>query len=266
MDRGFLFGDGVYEVIPVYAGRPFLLDRHLARLADSLAAIGIEACALDASAIVDGLLEGVDADAAVYLQVTRGAAPRRDHRFPEGGSPGVFAYLAPLSPPPGDDGGVDVVLRDDFRWGRCDIKSTSLLGNVLLRQAAEEAGAAEVLLLREGRVTEASASNVFAVIDGVVTTPPLGPELLAGVTRGLILELARGEGMAVAERPLPREALDDAEELWLTSSTRELLPVARVDGRPVGAGRPGPLWQRLRAALDRRKAAFVAGGNAVEGV
>ncbi|MQM36216.1 D-alanine aminotransferase [wastewater metagenome] len=257
MDRGYLFGDGVYEVIPAYSGRAFLLERHIARLRDSLAAIGLDAGTLAPEAVVSGLLEGAEVDCSVYLQITRGVAPHRDHRFPAQPEPGVFAYRAPMPPPvvEGTDG-VAVILREDIRWARCDIKAVSLLGNVLLRQAAEEAGAFETLLQRGGRITEASASNLFAVIGGTVVTPPLGPSLLPGVTRAFILELARGIGLPVAEQPIEVDGIAAAEEVWLTSSTREIVPVTQIDGASVGDGSPGPVWRRLREAFDRHKAAF----------
>lgn len=264
MDRGYLFGDGVYEVIPAYSGRAFLADRHLARLRRGLAAIGLDAGELAPEAVVSGLLEGAGGDCYVYLQVTRGVAPRRDHRFPRQPAPAVFAYRAPM-PPPADahTDGVAAILRDDIRWARCDIKAISLLGNVLLRQAAEDAGAFETLLRREGRITEGAASNVFAVIDGTVVTPPPGPSLLSGVTRAFVLDLAREAGVPSAERPIAADAIATADEVWLTSSTREMVPVTRIEGASVGDGRPGPVWRRLRRAFDRHKTAF-RGASAAE--
>ncbi|WP_435103928.1 aminotransferase class IV [Arhodomonas sp. AD133] len=268
LDRGFLFGDGVYEVIPAYGGRAFLLERHLLRLEKGLAAIGLEAAAReDFRGIVHGLLHGAYHDCMVYLQVTRGVAARRDHRFPDGVAPTVFAYATDLpGPPTKANSGVEAVTRDDIRWARCDVKSISLLGHVLLRQAGEDAGAQETVLVRDGEVTEASASNVFAVIDDTVVTPPPGPALLSGITRGLVLELAREAGLPVAERRVAAEELAHVQELWLTSATREILPVIRLDGRAVGDGCPGPVWQCVREAFDRRKRAFDVGARAEETV
>ncbi len=268
LDRGFLFGDGVYEVIPAYGGRAFLLERHLARLEEGFAAIGLGAAAdEDFAGIVRGLLHDACHDCMVYLQVTRGTVARRDHRFPDGATPTVFAYASDLPGAPAHaDSGVVAVTRDDIRWSRCDVKSVSLLGHVLLRQAAEDAGAQEAVLIRDGEVTEASASNVFAVVDDTVVTPPSGPALLAGITRGLVLELAREAGFPVTERRVAAEELGHARELWLTSSTREILPVTRLDGRPVGDGHPGPVWRRVREAFDRRKQALADGAYAEEAV
>ena len=257
LDRGFVFGDGVYEMIPAYGGRPFRLPQHLARLRRSLEAVRIPE-PMDAAGWTD-LLERLVAangggDQALYVQVTRGVA-RRDHAMPAGLAPTVFAMSSPLEPPsPGLlEEGVAAVTREDIRWRLCHVKSTSLLANVLLRQAALDAGAQEAILLRDGHLTEGAASNVFAVLAGAVHTPPKSEELLPGITRDLVLELAREAGLPVHEAPVSAARLEAAEEIWLSSSTRELLPVTRLDGRPVGGGRPGPLWRRVHAAYQALK-------------
>jgi D-alanine transaminase len=185
-------------------------------------------------------------DISLYLQVTRGVAPR-DHALPTDITPTVFAMCSPLKPVPEDvrNKGVAAITLDDIRWQNCHIKSISLLANVLLRQEALDQGAAESILIRDGLATEGAASNLFAVIDGVLTTPPKGPKLLPGITRDLILELAQTHGIPHAEGDISREALRTAEEVWLSSSTKEILSVTRLDGQPMGDGKPGPLYRRM---------------------
>lgn len=260
-DRGFIFGDGVYEVIPVYGGRLFRFDEHMRRLEASLAAIGLDD-PLDPARwreVLGGLLNGTG-DQWVYLQVTRGEAAR-DHRFPDTPRPTVFAYAEPLVPPAPETlaQGVGAVTLEDFRWGRCDVKAISLLANVLARQQAREAGVAEAILVRDGRVTEGAASNVFVVRDGELLTPPKGRFLLPGITRDLILELAPAAGVPAREAPITKAQLADADELWLTSSTKEILPVTRLDGRPVGDGRPGEVFRRMYEAFQAYKADYGRG-------
>lgn len=258
LDRGFLFGDGVYEVIPVYGGYAFRLQAHLNRLQRSLHETRIpEPHDREGwQAIIDGLIErfGADGDASVYLQVTRGVA-QRDHAFPAEARPTVFGMINPLHPV--DEAvleqGVAAIVREDIRWHRCDIKSISLLGNVLLRQEAVEAGAAEAILIRDGLVTEGAASNVFVVKSGEIITPPTDECLLGGITRELVLELARFHGLAVREAPVRELFLRNADEIWLTSSTKEILPVTRLDGKPVGEGVPGPVWHTMRELYVRCK-------------
>lgn len=268
LDRGFIFGDGVYEVIPAYGGRFLRLDAHLERLARSLAAVRIANPHPPAQwrAMLDELCARAGPhDQSVYLQVTRGVAPR-DHAFPDA-PPTVFALSRPLAPPEPAalSGGLAAVLHDDFRWQRCDIKSTALQGAVLLRQAALDAGADEALLVRDGHVTEGAATNVFAVLDGTLVTPPVGPWLLAGVTRALVLELAEAAGLAVAERPLPVDEVRTASELWLSSSTKGVLSVTRLDGLQLGDGLPGVAWRRVYARygayLDALRAGTLPSGE-----
>lgn len=260
LDRGFLFGDSVYEVIPSYGGEPFLLEEHLDRLAGSLAAIQLPDPYPRAE--WEGLLHrllrenGGDrgGDYGIYLQVTRGVAPR-DHAFPPAAQPTVFAMVTPIRALADrvHREGVAAVTGDDHRWGRCDIKATTLLANVLARQAATEQGAAEAILLNRGQVTEGAASNVFAVIGDAVVTPPLAQSLLPGITRSLVIRLVRESGFALVERPLSEEELRTAREIWLTSSTREVLPVTRLDDLPVGDGQPGPVWRAVHAAYQAAK-------------
>jgi D-alanine transaminase len=248
MDRGFLFGDGVYEVIPAYAGRLLRELEHLQRLEKSLRGIGLEPplSAADWSRIFQRLLSPTPAaDQAIYLQVTRGVAPSRDHRFPATPVPTVMAMAKPMSQrdPAIAERGVEAVTRDDIRWLRCDIKATALLAAVLLRQSAEQAGAEEAILIRDGVALEGSTSNLFIVRQGRLITPPKGPLLLAGITRDLVLELAGIARIPSEERDIAVDELRTAEEVWISSSTREVMPVTRLDGVLVGSGRPGPLWQ-----------------------
>ena len=270
LDRGFLFGDSVYEVIPSYGGEPFLLDEHLDRLARSLA--GIRLPDPYPRAEWEGLLHrllrenGGDraGDLGIYLQVTRGVAPR-DHAFPQATPPTVFAMVSPIRALADSTRreGVAAVTGEDHRWGRCDIKATTLLANVLARQTATEQGAAEAILLSGGQVSEGAASNVFAVIGDTVVTPPLAPNLLPGITRALVIRLIRDAGFALAERPLSEAELRSASEIWLTSSTREVLPVTRLDGVPVGDAVPGPVWQAVHAAYQAAKPGTAGAAAAV---
>lgn len=264
LDRGFLFGDGVYEVIPVYGGHLFRLDQHLQRLDQSCAGIRLPV-PMDHAGWKTMLRELVDrnggGDQGVYLQVTRGVAPVRDHAFPEPTRPTVFAMSSPLRPqaPELADAGVSAITLEDTRWVYCHIKAITLLPNVLLRQEALDGGAHEAILLRAGEATEGAASNLFIVLGGVLITPPKSPKLLPGITRDLVLELAAAHGIAHREDRVPEAALRAAEEIWLTSSTKEVLPVTRLDGAAVGGGRPGPRWRQLTALYADYKAAVRAG-------
>lgn len=252
LDRGFLFGDGVYEVIPVYGGRPLRLREHLARLARSLEAIGMTP-PLDEPAwaeIIAGLVEGPE-DQQIYIQVTRGPQPKRDHTIPGKINPTVFAMCTPIAPIP--VGGISAVTVDDLRWDRCDIKAITLLANILLRQRALDQGATEAIIVRDGVALEGAASNLFVVRDGTLVTPPNGSTILPGITRDLVLEVARGIGLSVEEATLSVDDLRVADEIWLTSSTREILPVISLDGRPVGSGDPGPVWRRVLEAYQAFK-------------
>jgi D-alanine transaminase len=252
-DRGFLFGDGVYEVVAVHRGRPFLLRAHLDRLARSLAAIRLHNPHTHGqwAAIVGGLATRAAApEQLVYVQVTRGAEAGRNHPFPHGVAPTVFGFTAPYPAPSAEllANGVVAVTREDIRWARCDIKSIALLANVLLRQEAGDAGGSEAILLREGSLTEGSSSTVFVVLGDRLITPPNDPRILPGTTREVVLDLA-GE-LAQEIRPVPAGELHEADEIWISSAGRGVLPVTRLDGRPVGGGQPGPHWRRTHAALQ----------------
>ena len=263
MDRGFLFGDSVYEVIPVYGGHLFRLEHHLSRLDNSLAAIRM-ANPLPHEAWRGVLRELVGQrpgeDQSVYLQVTRGPAEKRDHAIPDVVTPTVFAMTNPLGPidPAVASDGIAAITLDDLRWQRCDIKATTLLANVLARQLAKEQGAVEAILLRDDLALEGAASNLFVFASGRLVTPPKGPLLLPGITRDLVIELAQANHIPLSEMDIQASALASADEIWLTSSTREVMPVTRLDGRPVGNGRPGPVYQALYAAYQRAKQAVPA--------
>ena len=249
LDRGFIFGDGIYELIPVYSRRPFRLVEHLQRLEHSLRGIRLpnpytpdEWSRLIQEVIARNPWE----DQAVYLQVTRGVA-KRDHAFPVDAQPTVFIMANPLSTPPRTqvERGVACITAADNRWLRCNIKSISLIANVLLRQLAADAGAIETILLRDGFLTEGSASNVFVVRDDMLLAPPQNHLILPGITYDVVLELAQSGGGPFEVREVSEFELRSAQEVMLTSSTKEILPVVEIDGRKVGAGRPGPVFERL---------------------
>lgn len=256
LDRGLLFSDSVYEVIPFYAGRGFQLEAHLQRLERSLELLRITN-PYDRPrwrALIGELVEANDGgDLSLYLQVTRGAPPQRDHRIPEGIEPTVIGFCQPRKAidPQVLEGGIAAITREDTRWDYCTIKSTSLLANVLAADAARAEGANEALLVRDGAVLEGTSSNVFAVVDGQLVTPALRDTILPGITRAFVLELAAREAIAHAEiETLTPDALRGASEVWITSSVREIFPVTRLDGVPVGDGKPGPLWTRMRERLQ----------------
>ena len=262
-DRGFVFADGVYEVLPAYGGRPFRLPQHLARLDNSLAAIRLAnpLSALEWQNIFARLVEANGGgDQSVYLQVTRGPAPR-DHAFPAKIQPSVFAYAQAFKyPEPAQRAaGVAAITVPDIRWQRCDIKAIALLPNVLMRQQATEQGAAEAILIRDGFMTEGSASNIFVVIDGKLVTPPKGPFILPGVTRDLVLELARAHNIPCEERTVTETELRNASEVMLSSSIKELLSITRLDGKLVGNGKPGAMQARLYALYQDYIRDFRAG-------
>ena len=259
LDRGFIFGDGIYEVVPVYAGRAFRWPQHLARLKRSLAAVGIDDPHSEAG--WTGLVSDLVArhpwpDQFVYMQVTRGVA-RRDHAFPRPTvRPTVFAMSSPLVLPAAEqiEQGVTAVSLPDERWLHCDIKSISLLGNVLAREAAVQAGAVECVMFRDGFLTEGSASNIWVVRDGRLHGPPADNLVLEGVRYGLIHELCAGADIPLQLRRVLREEVQVADELILSSATKEVLPITNLDGRAVGDGRPGPVFAKLHAAYQQAKA------------
>ena len=263
MDRGFVFGDGVYEVIPVYGGRLFRLNEHLQRLDNSLAGIRLinPMSPIEWAEILKRLVkDNGGGEQSVYLQVTRGHAPR-DHAFPATTNPTVFISSSPLKPvsPEQLQKGVAAISLEDIRWKYCHIKAIALLPNILLRQQAIDAGAQEAILIRDGVVTEGAASNVFIVKNGVIKTPSKGPFLLPGITRDLVLELAAANGLVSDEGSFDLAALEQADEIWLSSSTREVLPVTRLDNNPVGTGQPGPVWQQIQKLYQAYKQALIAG-------
>ena len=264
MDRGFLFGDGVYEVIPVYGGRLFRLEHHLKRLQNSLDAIRIRN-PLDTAGWLSMLTELVERNAghdqAVYLQVTRGVAEKRDHAFPDVVRPTLFAMSTPMAESVDIDAipGVTAITLEDIRWDLCNVKAITLLPNVLLRQRAIDGGGTEAILIKDGRAIEGAASNVFIVSNGQLITPPNGPSLLPGITRDLIIELAVKNAIPFREADITEAQLFGAEEIWLTSSTREISPVVRLNDQAISAGKPGPLWRRMISLYQDYKQAIRKG-------
>jgi D-alanine transaminase len=262
LDRGFIFGDGIYEVVPVYGRVPFRWAEHHARLVRSLGRVRIDD-PMDAHgwrALVDELVARHPwDDQFVYLQVTRGVA-RRDHAFPKGVAPTVFAMSSPLVavPPEQVARGVAAITLPDERWLNCDIKSTSLLGNVLAKQDAVEAGAFECVMFRDGELTEGSSSNIWVVRGGRVIAPPRDRRILEGIRYGLLQQLCEAEGLPLDVRAVTRVEVESADELMLSSATKEVLAITRLDGRPVGTGEPGPVFRRLHAAYQHAKARSAA--------
>jgi D-alanine transaminase len=261
LDRGFLFGDAVYEVIPIYGGRPFRAREHFDRLTRSLAGIRMAApwshaewVAICRELIARNAAEGKDV--YLYLQVSRGAEFGRNHAWPEGLAPTLFAYLSPLEPVSEAllEQGVAAVTAHDIRWARRDLKSTALLANVLLKKLAQDAGAFETILLEDGYLTEGSSTTVHVMRGGTLHTPPNGTQILPGTTRDVVTELAARLKLPSVEGPVAESALRGAEEIWLSFSTRGVLPVTRLDGVAVGDGKPGPAFRRIHAAfLDYRR-------------
>ncbi|MBI4421161.1 MAG: D-amino acid aminotransferase [Gemmatimonadetes bacterium] len=249
-DRGFLFGDGVYEVARTYRGKLFALDRHLDRLRYSLSQLRIDGvdvnCLGEVSHELLGRNQLDNTEAIVYLQVTRGAAPRA-HAFPTNPvPPTVYGYAAPIVPRFDPAKGVAAITVPDTRWARCDIKSVSLVGNVLANQAAREAGVFEAIFIRDGVALEGSHTSLFAVIGGEVRTGPLTNYVLPGITRAIVLELCRARGIADREAPVFAQELTRADEVFLAGTTTEVLGVVEIDGHRIGTGRPGPITTRLR--------------------
>ena len=259
LDRGFIYGDGVYEVIPVYHRAPFRMPHHLKRLQYSLDGIRLSNPMDDAA--WDALVRELVArqpfdDQAVYLQVTRGVA-KRDHAFPKGVPPTVFMMSNRLSLPSREqvEKGVAVVTAEDNRWHRCDLKTTSLIGNVLMRQLAADLGAVETVMFRDGWLTEASASNVLVVRAGTIVAPPKDQQILPGITYDAAIEFARDAGMPMEIRPVRREEALAADEMWLSSSTKEVLAVTTLDGKPFASGVPGPVFRRMYPVFQGHKPA-----------
>lgn len=261
LDRGFIFGDGIYEVVPCYGGKPFLMQNHLARLQRSLKAIRLDAgrSIADWENLVRDILSRTDSqgDCTVYLQVTRGVA-RRDHGFPASSQATVFCMVSPLKRPDAHkrEHGMTAVSMPDERWLHCEIKSVSLLGNVLAKQHATDAGVDEVLQFRNGNLSEGSSCNIWVVKDGVMCAPVRDHLILEGIRYGFLEQLATDNGIRFESRPITQAEVAEADELMLSSATKEILPITQYDGRPVGSGKPGPVYARLRAAYDQAIAAL----------
>jgi D-alanine transaminase len=257
-DRGFLFADGVYEVIRVYEGRPFLMDAHMKRLRTGLGALRIHASGVEKLPLVAEQLLDENAlragDATIYVQVTRGSAPRA-HAFPKPAvAPTVYVAAKPFRQHDANvfAEGVAALTVPDNRWARCDIKSISLLPNVMANQLAKEAGAFEAIFVRDGVLIEGSHSNLFGVLDGELVTYPACNYILAGITRDLVIDIARGLDIRVREGAMQWERLAEISELFLSGTTTEVMPVTRLDGKPVGSGEPGPITRRLITAFRER--------------
>ena len=261
LDRGFIFGDGVYEVIPVYGRRLFRFDEHMARLARSLSKLRIpnpHLCDGWLALVRELVAAQPSEDQLVYLEITRGVA-LRDHVMPVGLAPTLFVMTSAMKPPSAEmrHHGVTCITARDFRWERGDIKSISLLGNVLARQISADHGAAETVMLRDGWLTEASASNVWVVHEGALLGPPKSDEVLEGIRYDLLKELCDEVGIAYNLRPIDESDVRSADELMLSSATKEVLPITKLDGDLVGhgamRGRPGPVYARLYEAYQRAK-------------
>jgi D-alanine transaminase len=258
LDRGFLFADGVYEVIPAYAGKAFRLQQHLDRLNSSLAEIRMPPVMDDQQwkKIIEKLLHSrSDIDQAIYIQVTRGASNSRDHQLPEQYQPTIFVMCQSIVPESLQQlaKGIKAITLDDIRWDWCHIKSVALLGNILLKQEASDQDCTEAILLREGYATEGSASNLFIVKNNQLITPPKSHHLLPGITRNLVIELARKEGITCLEEEISERQLTQADEIWLTSSTREIMPVIELNRQTVADGKPGKLWQKVSSCYTAYK-------------
>ena len=258
MDRGFLFGDGVYEVVPVCGRRFFLWERHMARMRRSLAGIRLEFDPMSLESAARRVVAEQDfSEQALYIQVTRGASPVRAHAFTGGETPTVFIASFPMKSAAESESarnnGVACATMDDFRWLRGDLKTTSLLGAALLARAAKDSGAEEAVLIRDGLLTEGSSTNILVVKDGKIFAPKFDERILRGITCEAALEVAAGLGVPVEHRDIHRAELFAADELWLTSSTRDIAPITRLDGASVGDGKPGELFRRVFAAFREFK-------------
>jgi len=266
LDRGFIFGDGIYELVPVYSRVPFRLDEHLARLERSLGEVKIKNPYTRAQwrAHVYALIDAqAFEDQGVYFQVTRGVA-KRDHAFPKNIEPTVFIMSNPLVNPPREqvENGASAVTADDFRWHRCDIKVTSLMGNCMLRQLSAEAGGAETILFRDGKLTEASASNVFIVKDGVILSPSKSNLILPGITYDVVMEIVKAGGLKLEFRDdIGRAEFYGAGEIWVTSASKEVLAIVEVDGRKVADGRPGAVFRRMHQLYQEFKQKVMRAGR-----
>jgi D-alanine transaminase len=258
-DRGFIFGDGIYEVVRIIKGRVFAWEGHAARLANGLAGLRISDTGAESAtlkAVCERLVRDngmTDGEATVYIQVSRGAAPRT-HHFPPAGTPTtVYASASVFKPNFAmRDNGAKGITMPDIRWARCDLKTVNLLGPVLARQAAQEAGAYEALLHRDGMVTEGAATNAFMVVDGVLRTYPLSHYILPGITRALIVDVIRELGVRFEERPVSLAELQRAEEIFVCGTTTDVQPIVELDGKKVGSGVPGAVTVRIKEAFAKK--------------
>ncbi len=257
LDRGFIFGDAIYEVIPVFGGKLFRFEEHLQRLNNSLTSVKIKnpySPEQWLTILNNIIVKNNSGTLSIYLQITRGVAPR-NHTFPDNISPTVFIMANPLAALDKSvlENGVAIVTMDDIRWQYCQIKTTSLIANILLRQQASEKNAVEALLIKDGFVTEGAASNVFIIKDNIIYTPPKTNNVLPGITRDLVVELLQKIKLDIREQPIAQSLLNSADEIWLTSSMKDILPVTKIDNINVANGKPGPLWQKLHLAFNDYK-------------
>lgn len=262
LDRGFIFADGIYEVIPAFGGKIFRLEHHLNRLNDNLNAIKITnpyTATQWQSIFTDLIVQNnfTDTDCSIYMQVTRGVA-KRDHAFPENLTPTIFVMLNPMPPanPENLEKGLTAITREDIRWQFCNIKSISLLGNIILKQEAVDNNADETILIREGHLTEGSSSNVFIVKDGVIKTPLKNHQLLPGITRDLIIEIANSHDLVCEETIITENELLTADEVWLSSSLKEVSPVCVINNKAVANGKPGAHWRKMYQLFQAYKASL----------
>lgn len=262
LDRGFIFADGIYEVIPAFFGKPFRLEHHLKRLEKNLSSVKISNpyTMVEWHKIFNDLIaknQFQDTDCSLYLQITRGVA-KREHAFPDNPTATVFVMLNPMPPASLEslERGLSVITREDIRWQYCHIKSISLLGNIMLKQEAAENNADETVLVRNGYITEGSSSNIFIVKNAIIKTPPKDNQLLPGITRDLIVEIAKQHGLSIEETNISEEELFNADEVWLSSSLKEVSPVCRIDNKAVTNGKPGKHWQKMYQLFQQYKASL----------
>lgn len=260
MDRGFLFGDGVYEVIPVFEGKFFGFEKHIARLEKSLQAMKIKNphIAEEWKSIFTTLLiqnEKTTGNCGVYCQITRGADTTRSHTFPDNLKPTVVAFITALKTTPLDqlEKGFSAITLDDTRRHDCYIKATNLLPNILYLQKAKSVGAIEAILIRNGEVLECTSSNVFIVKNNEIQTPPLSKHILSGITRDLIIHLAKENNISCAETTITPAMLKNADEIWVTGSVKEICPIVILDGKTVGDGKVGPMWKLMITLYEEQK-------------
>lgn len=257
LDRGFIFGDGIYELLTVYQNQPFYLDQHLVRLQRSLAEIKVSSPYSESEwkALIANLIQQSECqDLAIYIQVTRGVAPR-DHVYPENMQPTVFAMAnaLPIVPKEFLETGIELVTTTDTRWQRCDIKAISLLANILAKQEAVEAHAVEAIMIRDDCALEGSASNLFLVRNGIVYTHPKDNLILPGITRDFIIELLEELEIECKEQKIPKDWLYSSDELWITSSTKEVLAATKIDQKLIADGKPGEIWRKTYDLYQQRK-------------